>query len=104
MHDGVTFGIGTTNNRRTGRGNKDCRVMVQTLFTAMKYREPWRAGKPVVVVVYTHADLDEQEYTEDGNRDHEDEDGHDDGVLEYVKLSCRIFDVRVLTNGDGGHE
>jgi len=78
--------------------------MVQTLFTAMKYREPWRAGKPVVVVVYTHADLDEQEYTEDGNRDHEDEDGHDDGVLEYVKLSCRIFDVRVLTNGDGGHE
>jgi hypothetical protein len=60
-------------------------------------------GKASGCGVYTHAYLDEQEYTEDGDHDHEDEDGHATMTASWSMQD--VFDVRVLTNGDadGGH-
>jgi hypothetical protein len=100
MYDGVAFGRGTTNDRRAGRGDKYCQLVLQTVLAPRKPCKRW-AGETVVVATDTHDD--EQEYTEDGNDDCKDENDRDDDALNVVNLSYRRYHARGLTDAGGGH-
>jgi hypothetical protein len=91
MYRGKALSGGGTNNRRTGRGDRDRQVVVRTLLSPRKSREQQVADVTIVAATVTHND--KQEYAEDGDHDHENEDDHDNGTLKFVNM-CSICLMR----------